>query len=141
MVAREATFLISVATEEFIKRIAEESSIIAARENRITVQYRDLGTYSCRVRLEPNTDDDRILPAAAVRRVEKFMFLDGNDSRLRKEAPSNFSPQRLYHSKHRRRQLSASPKSKRTNWHGRIRCWMPSLVVGNRRNDQMKMLL
>lgn len=43
MVAREATFLLSVATEEFIKRIAEESNIIAARENRITVQYRDMG--------------------------------------------------------------------------------------------------
>ncbi|TCD70106.1 hypothetical protein EIP91_004835 [Steccherinum ochraceum] len=56
MIAREATFLISVATEEFIKRLAEESSIVATRENRVTVQYRDL--------------------AAVVRRVEKFMFLD-----------------------------------------------------------------
>ncbi|KAH8094621.1 histone-fold-containing protein [Cristinia sonorae] len=56
MVAREATFLISVATEEFIKRLAEESSIVAARENRVTIQYRDLATI--------------------VRRVEKFMFLD-----------------------------------------------------------------
>jgi len=56
IVAREATFLISLATEEFIKRIAEESRIVASRENRITVQYKDV--------------------ANVVRRTEKFMFLD-----------------------------------------------------------------
>ncbi|KAJ3485435.1 hypothetical protein NLI96_g4958 [Meripilus lineatus] len=56
IVAREATYLISLATEEFIKHIAEECGIVAARENRVTVQYKDI--------------------ASVVRRVEKFMFLD-----------------------------------------------------------------
>ncbi|THH30620.1 hypothetical protein EUX98_g3559 [Antrodiella citrinella] len=56
MMAREATFLISVATEEFIKRMAEESSIVAAREKRVTIQYRDL--------------------AAVVRKGDKFLFLE-----------------------------------------------------------------
>lgn len=41
--AREATFLISLATEEFIKQLAEEVCITAQRESRVTVQYRDVG--------------------------------------------------------------------------------------------------
>lgn len=41
--ARDATFLISLATEEFIKRICEASRTISERENRATVQYKDLG--------------------------------------------------------------------------------------------------
>ncbi|KAL4251506.1 hypothetical protein ABKN59_005053 [Abortiporus biennis] len=56
IVAREATYLISLATEEFIKRIAEESSLVAQRESRVTVQYKDI--------------------ANVVRRVDKYMFLD-----------------------------------------------------------------
>lgn len=43
IMARDATFLISLATEEFIKRICEASRAISERENRTTVQYKDLG--------------------------------------------------------------------------------------------------
>lgn len=43
IVAKEATFLISLATEEFIKRFSEASYHIAHREQRKTVQQRDIG--------------------------------------------------------------------------------------------------
>ncbi|KAI0081107.1 histone-fold-containing protein [Panus rudis PR-1116 ss-1] len=56
IVAREATILISIATEEFIKQFAEEMQMTAARDNRVTVQYKDA--------------------ASVVRRADKFMFLD-----------------------------------------------------------------
>ena len=42
-VAKEAAFLISLATEEFIKRLSEASHHIAHREKRVTVQQRDIG--------------------------------------------------------------------------------------------------
>lgn len=44
IVAREATFLISLATEEFIKRLSEAAQKGANRENRATVQHKDIGT-------------------------------------------------------------------------------------------------
>jgi DNA polymerase epsilon subunit 4 len=47
MVAKEATFIISLATEEFIKRFSEASYHIAHREKRVTVQQRDIGTTRC----------------------------------------------------------------------------------------------
>jgi DNA polymerase epsilon subunit 4 len=47
MVAKEATFLISLATEEFIKRFCEASYHIAHRDKRVTVQQRDIGTTYC----------------------------------------------------------------------------------------------
>ncbi len=43
MVSREAVLLISLATEEFIKRISEASHRLAQREKRMTVQRRDIG--------------------------------------------------------------------------------------------------
>lgn len=43
MVARDAVFLISLATEEFIKRLSEASQQVAEREKRATVQHRDVG--------------------------------------------------------------------------------------------------
>jgi histone H3/H4 len=43
IVAKEATFLISLATEEFIKRLIESSQKVAEREKRATVQHRDIG--------------------------------------------------------------------------------------------------
>jgi histone H3/H4 len=46
-VAKEATFLISLATEEFIKRLSEASHHIAHREKRVTVQQRDIGAMVC----------------------------------------------------------------------------------------------
>jgi DNA polymerase epsilon subunit 4 len=47
MVAKEAAFLISLATEEFLKKISEASYHIAHREKRVTVQQRDIGAISC----------------------------------------------------------------------------------------------
>ena len=43
MVQREATFLISRATEEFIGRLAEAAQRLAERERRTTVQAKDIG--------------------------------------------------------------------------------------------------
>lgn len=55
--AREATFLISLATEEFIKRLCEAAQRQAERERRATVQYKDIATV--------------------VRKADEFMFLEG----------------------------------------------------------------
>ncbi|KAG9315575.1 hypothetical protein JVU11DRAFT_3211 [Chiua virens] len=57
MVARDATFLISLATEEFIKRLSQACQKLAEREKRTTVQQRDV--------------------AGIVRRVDEFLFLEG----------------------------------------------------------------
>jgi len=46
MVARDATFLISLATEEFIKRLSQACQRIAEREKRTTVQQKDVGRIS-----------------------------------------------------------------------------------------------
>jgi histone H3/H4 len=46
IVAKEATFLVSIATEDFIKRITEASRRLAERERRSTVQRKDIG-LSC----------------------------------------------------------------------------------------------
>ena len=46
MVQREAAFLISRATEEFIGRFAEAAQKLAERERRTTVQAKDVGA-SC----------------------------------------------------------------------------------------------
>ncbi|KAI0667603.1 hypothetical protein C8Q78DRAFT_1051706 [Trametes maxima] len=56
MVQREATFLISRATEEFIGRFAEAVQRLAERERRTTVQAKDV--------------------VATVRRAEEFAFLE-----------------------------------------------------------------
>ncbi|KAF8837924.1 hypothetical protein BDN67DRAFT_857048, partial [Paxillus ammoniavirescens] len=56
IVAKDATFLISLATEEFIKRLSEACHKIAEREKRTTVQQKDV--------------------AGIVRRVEEFLFLE-----------------------------------------------------------------
>ncbi|KAI9512432.1 histone-fold-containing protein [Russula earlei] len=56
LVAKEAAFLISLATEEFIKRLSEASHHIAHREKRVTVQQRDV--------------------ASVTRRTDEFLFLD-----------------------------------------------------------------
>ncbi|KIL67912.1 hypothetical protein M378DRAFT_987971 [Amanita muscaria Koide BX008] len=56
MVARDAVFLISLATEEFIKRFCEAAQKVAEREKRATVQHRDI--------------------AAIVRKADEFLFLD-----------------------------------------------------------------
>ena len=46
IVAKEAVFLISFATEEFIKRLTEASRRVANGEKRVTVQQRDIGAFS-----------------------------------------------------------------------------------------------
>ncbi|KIK92504.1 hypothetical protein PAXRUDRAFT_829892 [Paxillus rubicundulus Ve08.2h10] len=43
IVAKDATFLISLATEEFIKRLSEACQKIAERDKRTTVQQKDVG--------------------------------------------------------------------------------------------------
>ncbi|EIM85883.1 histone-fold-containing protein, partial [Stereum hirsutum FP-91666 SS1] len=55
-VAKEAALIISIATEEFIKRLAEASQLVAKRENRVTIQQKDI--------------------ASVVRRGDEFLFLD-----------------------------------------------------------------
>jgi len=54
--SKEATYLISVATEEFIKLLAQSGHQQAAREKRTTVQYKDM--------------------AVAVKRADELMFLE-----------------------------------------------------------------
>lgn len=43
LIAKDATFLISLATEEFIKRLSEAGRRVAEREKRSTVQHKDIG--------------------------------------------------------------------------------------------------
>ncbi|KZT11973.1 uncharacterized protein LAESUDRAFT_754502 [Laetiporus sulphureus 93-53] len=57
LVQREAVWLISVATEEFIKRMAEAVERMAARERRTTAQQRDV--------------------ALLVQRADEYAFLEG----------------------------------------------------------------
>jgi histone H3/H4 len=45
MVAKDATFLISIAAEEFIMRLSEAAKRVAERERRSTVQYKDIGNF------------------------------------------------------------------------------------------------
>ncbi|KAL0578958.1 hypothetical protein V5O48_003050 [Marasmius crinis-equi] len=67
IIARDATFLISLATEEFIKRLCQEGQRIAEREKRSTVQSKDLATI--------------------VRKADEFMFLEEILSARPPEAP------------------------------------------------------
>ncbi|KAL5482594.1 DPB3 [Sanghuangporus weigelae] len=48
VVAKEAVFAISIAAEEFIKRVTAASQRQAERENRTTVQKKDLATVASR---------------------------------------------------------------------------------------------
>ncbi|KAL4064861.1 hypothetical protein V8B97DRAFT_1199324 [Scleroderma yunnanense] len=75
MVARDATVLISLATEEFIKRLAEASQKVAEREKRSTVQHKDV--------------------ANVVRRAEEFLFLDEIISYPRTEPAPKRKPKAL----------------------------------------------
>ncbi|KAF8574328.1 histone-fold-containing protein, partial [Ramaria rubella] len=53
---KEAVFLVSVATEEFVKRLVQAGQQQASREKRTTVQRKDIVT--------------------AVRRADEFIFLE-----------------------------------------------------------------
>jgi len=55
-VAKEAAFLISFATEEFIKHLCQAAHHVADRDKRLTVYHRDI--------------------ASVVRRVDEFLFLE-----------------------------------------------------------------
>jgi histone H3/H4 len=46
MVTKEATYVVALATEEFIKRLSEASQKVAGRDKRLTVQQRDVGAYA-----------------------------------------------------------------------------------------------
>lgn len=50
MIAKEATFLISIAAEEFLKRFTQAAHRVAERDKRLTVQTHDMGTR-CRPNL------------------------------------------------------------------------------------------
>ncbi|KAF7297749.1 Histone-fold-containing protein [Mycena kentingensis (nom. inval.)] len=56
LVAREATFLIACATEEFMKRLAEAGMAQAEKDRRTTLQHKDLATV--------------------VRKADEFLFLE-----------------------------------------------------------------
>ncbi|KAL5519987.1 hypothetical protein ACEPAG_1647 [Sanghuangporus baumii] len=60
VVAKEAVFAISIAAEEFIKRVTAASQRQAERENRTTVQKKDLATVAFR--------------------ADEFFFLEGASS-------------------------------------------------------------
>ncbi|KAE9402317.1 hypothetical protein BT96DRAFT_918327 [Gymnopus androsaceus JB14] len=55
IIARDATFLISLAAEEFIKRLCQAGQRAAQKERRTTVQHKDLATV--------------------IRKADEFMFL------------------------------------------------------------------
>lgn len=55
-IAKEAAFIISLAAEEFIKRLSEAAQRVAERERRTTVQSRDLATV--------------------IRKADEFVFLE-----------------------------------------------------------------
>ncbi|OAX34296.1 hypothetical protein K503DRAFT_699010 [Rhizopogon vinicolor AM-OR11-026] len=75
IIARDATFLISLATEEFIRRLSEACQKLAEREKRTTVQQKDV--------------------ASVVRRAEEFMFLEEIISFQRTEPPQKRKPKAL----------------------------------------------
>ncbi|KAG2154212.1 uncharacterized protein EDB93DRAFT_1081731 [Suillus bovinus] len=75
IVARDATFLISLATEEFIRRLSEACQKLAEREKRTTVQQKDV--------------------ASVVRRADEFMFLEEIIAFQRTEPPQKRRPKAL----------------------------------------------
>jgi DNA polymerase epsilon subunit 4 len=75
IIAKDATFLISVATEEFIKRLCEAARANALKEKRATVQQKDLGPFFTNVILP--SDSHISFSAAVVRRADEFLFLEG----------------------------------------------------------------
>ena len=74
MVARDATFLISLATEEFIKRLSQACQRLAEREKRTTVQQKDVGKVLLFCVVCYSSEH---LVAGIVRRADEFLFLEG----------------------------------------------------------------
>ncbi|KAH7910837.1 hypothetical protein BJ138DRAFT_1151967 [Hygrophoropsis aurantiaca] len=75
IVAKDATFLISLATEGFIKRFSEACHKQAEREKRATVQHKDV--------------------ASVVRRADEFLFLEEIISFTRVEPQQKRKPKAL----------------------------------------------
>ncbi|KIK69754.1 hypothetical protein GYMLUDRAFT_151370 [Collybiopsis luxurians FD-317 M1] len=75
IIARDATFLISLAAEEFIKRLCQAGQRVAEKEKRSTVQYKDLTTV--------------------VRKADEFMFLDEIISLVQPIPPQKRVPKAL----------------------------------------------
>ncbi|GLB38302.1 putative CPSF A subunit region [Lyophyllum shimeji] len=72
IVAKDATFLISLATEEFIKRLCEAGKRVAERERRTTVQHKDIATV--------------------VRQADEFLFLEEIIPWVAAEPPAKRKP-------------------------------------------------
>ena len=70
MVAKDAAFLIALATEEFIRRLAVAGHDVATKENRMTVKLDDIELVS--------------------KRMDEFLFLDV--TRLSVYSISHYSP-------------------------------------------------
>ena len=83
IVAKEAAFLISLATEEFIKRLSEASHHIAHREKRVTVQQRDIGAIISAPQMSTRIGSSDFNEIASVtRRADEFLFLEGENQIL-----------------------------------------------------------
>jgi DNA polymerase epsilon subunit 4 len=78
-IAKEAAFLISLATEEFIKRLSEASHHIAHREKRVTVQQRDIGAIICSSTVVAYWLIRLHGIASVTRRADEFLFLEGEN--------------------------------------------------------------
>jgi hypothetical protein len=74
-IAKEATFLISLAAEEFIKRLSEAAQRVAERERRTTIQSRDLSMYQ--IDMWYFEFSQSYIQAAVVRKADEFVFLEG----------------------------------------------------------------
>lgn len=80
IIARDATFLISLAAEEFIKRLCQAGQKAAEKERRTTVQHKDLGEHRTLEFISLLFLTNNLDPATVVRRADEFMFLDGSNS-------------------------------------------------------------
>ena len=77
MVAKDAAFLISLATEEFIRRLAVAGHDVATKENRTTMKLSDI--------------------VAVSKRIDEFIFLEGmHVSVVRKQAIHLLATPRRY---------------------------------------------
>lgn len=77
VIARDAVFLVSLATEAFIAELAQAAQRVAEKERRTTVQQKDIGVYSL-ARVCPLTQGN---VAVVVRKADEFMFLEGMNIR------------------------------------------------------------
>ncbi|KAF8134021.1 hypothetical protein EV363DRAFT_1258695 [Boletus edulis] len=73
MVAKDATLLISLATEEFIKRLSQACQRLAEGDKRATVQQKDVGKVALSYVVCCSSQS---LLANIVRRVDEFLFLE-----------------------------------------------------------------